>query len=173
MCLEGKNIAILLAEFYEEIEFWYPYYRMKEAGAKVLSIASTNNVFAGKNGLKAKPDEIISNIGPENFDAVIVPGGFAPDYMRRDPQIIDFVRRMNEQNKLTAAICHGPWLFASAKIIVNKTVTSFYSIKDDLVNAGAYWIDQEVVVDGKIITSRNPNDLPIFCKTIIELLSKD
>ena len=121
MCLEGKNIAILLAEFYEEIEFWYPYYRMKEAGAKVLSIASTNNVFAGKNGLKAKPDEIISNIGPENFDAVIVPGGFAPDYMRRDPQIIDFVRRMNEQNKLTAAICHGPWLFASAKIIVNKT----------------------------------------------------
>lgn len=173
MILQGKNILVLIAEFFEEIEFWYPYYRMIEAGANVVSVGATQGIFVGKNGMKAKSDEIIDNVKPENFDAIIIPGGFAPDYLRREPKIVDFVRRMNEQGKITAAICHGPWLLASAKIIRNKTVTSFYSIKDDLVNAGAYWIDQDVVVDGGIITSRKPADLPVFCKTIIEKLAKD
>jgi protease I len=173
MLLQNKNIVILIAEFFEEIEFWYPYYRMLEAGANVVSVAATQGLFIGKNGMKAKCDEIIDNIKPEHYDAVIIPGGFAPDYMRREPKIVDFIRRMNEQGKLTAAICHGPWLLASAKIIKNRTVTSFYSIKDDLVNAGAYWIDQDVVADGKIITSRKPSDLPVFCKSIIEKLTKE
>lgn len=173
MMLENKKIAILIAEFFEEIEFWYPYYRFKETNAEVSVLGAVKGVFIGKNGMKAQSDFSIDSVKADNFDAVVVPGGFAPDYLRREPKIIDFIRRISEQGKVTAAICHGPWLFASAKIVKNRSLTSFYSIKDDLVNAGAYWIDQNVVVDGHLITSRNPSDLPIFCKTIIEKIAKE
>ncbi len=172
MMLDGKKIAILIADYFEETEFWYPYYRFKEANAEVTVVGAVNGVFVGKNGMKARSDIGIDAVKAEQFDAVVVPGGFAPDYLRREPAVVDFVRRINEQGKVTAAICHGPWLFATAKIVKNRNLTSFYSIKDDLVNAGAYWIDQEVVVDGHLITSRKPADLPIFCKTIIEKIAK-
>ncbi len=172
MLMENKRIAIFIAEMYEEIEYWYPYLRMKEAMADVTTIGATVDSFAGKHGIKATADVSIDHVKPDQFDALIIPGGYAPDYMRREPAMVDFVRRIHEQGKVIAAICHGPWLLASANILKNRTVTSFYSIKDDLVNAGAYWIDQNVVIDGQLITSRNPEDLPIFCKSFIEKMVK-
>ncbi|MDD2427351.1 MAG: type 1 glutamine amidotransferase, partial [Eubacteriales bacterium] len=105
-----------------------------------------------------------------DYDALVIPGGFSPDYMRRNPATVEFVRAMVAADKVVAAICHAPWMLASADAIRGKKVTSFFSIKDDLINAGADWVDQEVVVDGKIITSRNPKDLPVFLKTIIKQL---
>lgn len=168
MVLEGKNIAIFLEKHHEEVEFWYPFYRMKEAGAKVDVIAPKVDSYNGKNGLPAKSDKAIKQVTSDDYDILIIPGGYSPDHMRRSPEMIEFVRSMHNQEKIVAAICHGPWLLASAGIIKGRNVTSFFSIKDDLINAGAKWVDQEVVVDGNLITSRNPNDLPVFCKTIIQ-----
>lgn len=173
MLLSNKNIVILIADYYDELEFWYPYYRMKESKANVTVAGVVRGVYKGKNGMSAQTEIGMESLKADNFDAVIIPGGFAPDFLRREPVLIDFVRRMHEQGKVIAAICHGPWLLASAGILKNKSLTSYFSIKDDLVNAGAYWIDQETVVDDNIITARNPNDLPQFCKTIIELISKN
>lgn len=168
MVLEGKRIAIFLEKFYEETEFWYPYYRMKEAGAVVDVIAPKVDTYKGKNGLPAKADKGIAEVSPDDYDALIIPGGYSPDHMRRSPEMVEFVKEMNEQGKMIAAICHAPWMLASAGIIKGRKVTSFFSIKDDLINAGAQWVDQEVVVDNNIITSRNPDDLPVFCKTLIQ-----
>ncbi len=172
MVTEQKKVAVLIDNLYEELEFWYPYYRMKEAGYEVYSVAAENRQYIGKNGLKVFPDKTINEVLSTNFNCLIIPGGFAPDYLRREPQIVEFVKRIYEKNNFIAAICHGPWLLSSAGLIRNKMITSFYSIKDDLVNAGAYWIDQDVVVSDRIITSRNPDDLPTFCKTIIELVEE-
>lgn len=171
MQIENKRIAILIADYFDEIEFWYPYYRMQEAGAKVTVIGPERSIYKGKNGMTFKAEVGIEHAKVDNYDAVIIPGGFAPDYLRREPEVVDFVRRINEQSKTCAAICHGPWLFASANILRNRIVTSFHSIKDDMVNAGAYWIDQNVVLDGHLITSRNADDLPVFCHAIIDQLA--
>lgn len=170
--MENKRIAILLEKTYQDLEVWYPYYRMKEAGADVKLVApSTSEEYLGKYGYPAKADIEITQADPNNFDAVIIPGGFAPDFMRRTPQMIDFVRSMHEQNKIVAAICHGGWILASADIIKGKKVTGFVAIKDDLVHAGAEYLDLEMVRDGNIITSRKPDDLPAFCKAIIDALT--
>ncbi|MFP4368379.1 MAG: type 1 glutamine amidotransferase domain-containing protein [Bacteroidota bacterium] len=171
MGLEGKKIAIFVADMYEDIEFWYPYYRMKEEGADVVVIGPKNGTYTGKKCLKVTADSSIKEVTPADFDGLIIPGGYAPDHIRRKFEMIDFVRKMNEEEKPIAAICHAAWVLASAGLLKNRNVTSFFSIKDDLVNAGAYWTDQEVVEDGNLITSRNPDDLPVFCKTIIKVLS--
>ncbi len=171
MKLENKNIAIFLANFYEELEYWYPYYRMKEEGANVTSVAAKVDTYKGKNGLPANADVSISDVSSDQFDALIVPGGYAPDHMRRAPKMISFLKEMYDSGKVVAAICHAGWALASAGILEGKKVTSFFSIKDDIVNAGADWVDQEVVVDGKLITSRKPGDLPAFCQAIIKSLS--
>ena len=121
--------------------------------------------------MPAKSDKKIGDTKTNDYDALIVPGGYSPDLMRRHKKMVAFVKKMNEEEKIIAAICHAGWLLASANIIKGKKLTSFFSIKDDMINAGADWIDEEVVKDGNIITSRNPNDLPAFCTTIIETLS--
>jgi len=144
---------------------------MIEVGAKVSIIAAEKRTYKGKNGMKISSQIIIDNCKSEVFDALIIPGGFAPDYMRRKSLMIDFVKKMYEKNKLIDAICHAPWMLISAGILNKKQITSFYSIKDDLVNAGGYWIDQEVVIDGNIVTSRKPDDLPAFSKAFIDVLS--
>ena len=157
---------------YDEKEFWYPYFRMQEAGYNVKTIGAELRTYYSKKLLEAEADTFIGAADPEDFSALVIPGGYGPDHMRRSPEMVEFVTEMHEEGKPIAAICHGPWLFASADIINGKKLTSFYSIKDDLVNAGAEWVDQPVVVDGNIITSRNPADLPRFCRVILEKIKK-
>jgi protease I len=171
MALKGKSIALFVANVYEDLEFWYPYYRLKEAGANVTIIGPKQDTFTGKHGIPAKADKAIDEVATDDFDALVIPGGYSPDQMRRSEKMVDFVRDMNKAGKPIAAICHAGWMLASAGIVEGKRVTSFFSIKDDLVNAGAKWVDEEVVKDQNIITSRNPNDLPAYCRTIIETLS--
>lgn len=167
MRLKNKRIAIFIEDYYEDTEFWYPYYRMNEEEAEVVVISPEIKSYTGKRGLTAKSEKTIYEVNADDFDALIIPGGYSPDRMRRIPEMVEFVRKMNEQNKVIASICHGPWMLASAEIIKGKKMTSFFSIKDDMVHAGANWIDEEVVKDGNIITSRKPDDLPAFCKAII------
>lgn len=171
MRLKNRKIALFVADIYNDFEFWYPFYRMKEEGADVVVIGPEGKVYDSKYGIPVNADAGISEVDTEDFHAVIIPGGYAPDHMRRNKEMIDFVKEIYDEGKVIAAICHAGWILVSAKIIDGKTVTSFYSIKDDLTNAGAQWIDKNVVVDGTLITSRNPDDLPVFCRTIIDALS--
>lgn len=172
MNLRGKRIALFIEKMYEDLEFWYPYLRMKEEGADTVIIGPKVDTYTGKHGLPAKADQSIIGVRPDEFNALIIPGGYSPDHMRRVPEMVQFVKDMNEQGKYIAAVCHAPWMLASAGILKGRKVTSFFSIKDDLLNAGAEWIDQEVICDSNLITSRNPNDLPAFCRAIIDKLSK-
>lgn len=168
MELEGKKVIIFVADMFEDLEFWYPKLRMKEAGAQVVVVGPKEDTYKGKHGLPAKADKGIQDVKESDFDLLIIPGGYSPDHMRRSPQMVEFVKKMNSKGKPIAAICHGPWMLASADIIKGKRLTSFFSIKDDLIHAGAKWVDEESVIDGNIITSRQPDDLPAFCKAIIE-----
>ena len=170
MELSGKRIAILIEEMYNELEFWYPYYRMIEAGARVTVIGTGAKEYLSKVGLAAPGGTSADAVKAADFDAVIVPGGYAPDRMRRNEAMIRLVRDCFEQGKIVAAICHAGWVLVSAQILKGKTATCFSSIKDDVINAGAHYKDQEVVRDGNLITSRKPDDLPAFCREIIAAL---
>jgi protease I len=171
MELKGKKVIILVEQMYNDLEFWYPYYRLKEAGAQVVVVGSgSSEEYTGKSGLPCKADTSAGQISGAAFDGVIIPGGYAPDHMRRHPSMVKLVKDFFEAGKVVAAICHAGWMLASAEIVNGRTVTSFFSIKDDLVHTGANWVDQEVVVDGKLITSRKPEDLPAFTRAIIAAL---
>jgi protease I len=172
MELIGKRIAILVEDLYNELEFWYPYYRMKEAGAKVTIVGTGGKEYHSKIGLPAPGGISAESVGAGDFDAVIVPGGYGPDRLRRSPAVLKLVRDCFNQGKIVAAICHAGWVLVSAGILPGKNATCFSSIKDDVINAGAKYLDQEVVRDGNLITSRTPDDLPAFCKEIIAALSK-
>lgn len=171
MELEGKKVAIPVESMFNTFEFWYPYYRLKEAGARVVVVGSGSaETYTGKPGTEVKVDVSIDRVSAAEFDGIVIPGGYAPDIMRRYPQMVQLVRDIFADGKVVAAICHAGWMLASAKIIKGKTVTSFFAIKDDLVHAGAEWVDQEVVVDGNLITSRTPDDLPAFMRAVIKAL---
>jgi protease I len=168
-----KKIAILIEDLFNERELIYPYYRLLEEGYEVHLVGPKKDaVYTSKSGLTEKSTHASNEIRAEDYDAVVIPGGFSPDFMRRTKATVDFVREMDKLNKPVAAICHGGWMLASACNLKGKKVTSFFSIKDDMVHAGAEYVDEEVVVSGNIITSRNPNDLPVFLKTIIEKLNQ-
>lgn len=171
MELKGKRIAILVEDLYNEFEFWYPYYRMKEAGAEVMVVGTGAKEYHSKIGLPAPGGVSAESVNAEQFDAVIIPGGYAPDRMRRNAAMLKLVRDCFNQGKIVAAICHAGWMLVSAGILKGKKATCFISVKDDLVNAGATYLDQEVVRDGNLITSRTPDDLPAFCREIIAVLS--
>ncbi|MGM0652827.1 MAG: type 1 glutamine amidotransferase domain-containing protein [Bacillota bacterium] len=171
MGLEAKRVAIFLEQIYEDPEFWYPYYRFQEAGAEVTVIAPEVKVYHSKHGYPAKADLAAADARPSDYDAVIIPGGYSPDHMRRSKAMVEFLQQAYDQKKIIASICHGPWMLASIGAVKGKKVTSFFSIKDDLVNAGADYVDREVVRDGNVITSRTPADLPAFCKEIIAALN--
>ncbi|MFO7815559.1 MAG: type 1 glutamine amidotransferase domain-containing protein [Halanaerobiales bacterium] len=173
MTTEGKRVALFVANEYEDLEAWYPYLRLKEAGVEVTVIASDNvkgNLAESKHGYPIKIDKKAAEVNPEEFDGVIIPGGWAPDKLRRCNNTLNFVRNMYENKKLIASICHGGWVLASADVIEGKTLTSTTAIRDDLINSGAVWVDEEVVVDDKLVTSRSPRDLPAFLREIIREL---
>jgi protease I len=169
--LKNKRIAILAEKLYEDLELWYPLIRMREAGAEVRVVgAEGDERYTGKHGLPVSVDMTARESATQDFDAVIVPGGFAPDYMRRHEGMVDLVRNVFDRGGVIAFICHAGWVPISADIVRGKNVTSVASIKDDLINAGANWADQAVIKDGNLISSRGPDDLPIFCQTIIAAL---
>jgi protease I len=171
MELKGKRVAILAENLYQELELWYPLLRMREAGAEVTVVGTGSaDTYTSKHGYPAAVDAAASEVTADDFDAVIIPGGYAPDLMRRDPAMVNLVREASAQDKIVAAICHAGWMLASADVLKGKQATCFYAIKDDLVNAGATYVDQEVVQDGHLITSRTPADLPAFCRAIIAAL---
>ncbi len=171
MELQKKRIAILVEDLYNEFEFWYPYYRMKEAGAQVTVVGTGAKEYHSKAGLPAPGGVSAEKVSSADFDAVIVPGGYGPDRLRRSPAVLKLVRESFQGGKIVAAICHAGWVLVSAGILKGKTATCFSSIKDDVANAGAKYVDQEVVRDGNLITSRTPDDLPAFCREIIAALS--
>ncbi len=167
-----KKIAILVEEGYQDLEVWYPYYRLREAGFEALLIGTgTSRHYKGKNGYPLEVQAEIKDLRAADFAAVVIPGGWAPDKLRLSRPVLDFVREMDKGGRIVAAICHAGWVLASAGVCRGRRLTSFVAIRDDLVNAGAEWVDQEVVRDKNLITSRKPDDLPAFCKTILEALS--
>jgi protease I len=173
MKLEGKRIAILAENQYQEMELWVPYYRLREEGAEVKIVgAGGAKSYASKHGYPVNVDVQADQVKAVEFDAVVVPGGYAPDMMRRHPAMVGLVKEAAQQGKTVAAICHAGWMLCSADVLEGRRATSFFSIKDDMVHAGAQWVDAEVVVDGNLITSRKPDDLPAFCRALVEALSK-
>ncbi|MEW6386870.1 MAG: type 1 glutamine amidotransferase domain-containing protein [Thermodesulfobacteriota bacterium] len=173
MKLTGKRVAILAETLYQDLELWYPLLRFQEEGAQVVVVGSGSaKNYHGKFGYPVEVDRAAPEVSAAEFDAVVIPGGYAPDHMRRYPAMVSLVREAFLQGKVVASICHGGWMLASARILAGKTVTSFFAIKDDLVHAGANFVDMEVAVDGNLITSRKPEDLPAFCRAIIAALEK-
>ena len=172
MRLQGKTVLIFAAPQFEDLELLYPYYRLKEAGAEVILVGPKAELYTSKHGYPAKAEKAAEEVSARDFAAVVVPGGFAPDHLRRYPAVLRLVREASEQGKVVAAICHAGWVLVSAGILRGRTVTSTPAIKDDMINAGAKWVDREVVRDGKLITSRKPDDLPAFCREIIAALGE-
>ncbi len=173
MDLTGKRIAVFVDNLYHELELWYPYLRFQEAGASVvLAGAEAGVTYTSKLGYPAKSDISYDQLKTDEFEGVIVPGGYAPDRMRRYAKANQFVHDMDGAGKLVAAICHGPWVLCSANMLKGRIATSFFAIKDDVVNAGAKWEDAAAVVDGNLVTSRTPEDLPAFCRACIQLIGQ-
>ncbi len=165
-----KSVAILVEDLYQELEVWYPLLRFREAGLQVVVVAPERREYTSKLGYPVLADTTMTEVSGDDFSAVIIPGGYAPDRMRRYPEMVNLVRDADRAGKIVAAICHGGWMLASAGILRDRTVTCYFAIRDDLIHAGARYVDQEVVRDGNLITARKPDDLPAFCKSILEAL---
>jgi protease I len=173
MRLKGKKVVLLAENNYEDLELWVPYYRLKEEGAEVAVVGTgSSQTYTSKHGYPVQVNKEAKEIDISKYDGVVIPGGYAPDLMRRYPEMVRIVREAHQKGKVIAAICHAGWMLASAGILKGKKATGFFAIKDDLINAGANYVDQEVVRDGNLITSRKPDDLPAFCREMIEALAK-
>lgn len=171
--LAGKKILTFVGDIYEDLELWYPKLRLLEAGATVVTAGEqANQKYDGKNGYPAKSDAAVADLHARDFAGVVVPGGFMPDKLRRNPHVLRLVKEIADAGKLTAAICHGGWIPISAGVYRGVRVTGSPGIKDDLVNAGAIWEDAPAVVDRHFVSSRKPDDLPDFCRAILEVLAK-
>jgi len=164
------KIAILVEDYYQVLEVWYPYLRLREEGIEAVFVGTGKKEYKSREGYSVEAEVTIQQVKPDDFDGVIIPGGYAPDILRRYKEVAALVKALHENKKLVAAICHGGWVLVSAGILKEKKVTAFSAIKDDLINAGASYQDNDVVVDGNLITSRNPYDLPAFCREIIKFL---
>lgn len=172
MKTDGKRVALMLDQEYQELEVWYPYYRLGEEGVEVVRVAGeSGRSYPSKLGYPCTSDAAAAESDAASFDAVIVPGGWCPDYMRRDESMIRFVQAAADAGIVLAAICHGGWMLCCTGALKGKRATSFMAIKHDMINAGADWVDEEVVVDGNVITSRKPDDLPAFCRAILDKLA--
>ena len=171
--LDGKRAAVLVEQQYQEMEVWYPLYRLREAGCKVTLVGpEAGHTYNSKLGYPAKSDRAARDVSADDFDLLVIPGGFAPDYLRRCEAVLKLVGTMAEQGKVVAAICHGPWVLCSTQALKGRRATCFFAIKDDVSNAGANYVDAEVVRDGNLITSRKPDDLPAFMQSIIQAVKE-
>lgn len=171
--LKARRVLIFVGDIYEDLELWYPKLRLIEAGAEVVVAGpEADTVYAGKNGYPCRSDTAFAEMQCNDFDALVVPGGFMPDKLRRDPKVLKLTQEFFQSGKPVAAICHGGWIPISAGIYRGVRVTGSPGIKDDLVNAGAQFEDASVVVDRNSISSRRPDDLPDFCQELIAMLAK-
>lgn len=167
-----KRVLMFVGDIYEDLELWYPKLRLEEAGAKVTVAGPEAGVkYAGKHGYPCVSDARIDDMLEADFDGLVVPGGFMPDVLRRDPAVLKLVQDFHGADKLVAAICHGGWIPISAKVYRGVRVTGSPGIKDDLENAGAIFENASVVVDRHFVSSRRPGDLPDFCKAVIAVLA--
>ncbi len=168
------RVAVLVEDHYQVLEVWYPYLRLREAGIETVLVGSgRKKEYQSKEGYPAAEELSIMAAKVEGFEGVVIPGGYAPDILRRHKEVNSFVKEMYDKGKTVASICHGGWVLVSAGVLKGRRATSFYAIKDDVVNAGAVFFDKEVVVDDNLITSRNPYDLPAFCREILKNLAKN
>ena len=171
--MTARKTALMIDEQYQTIEVWYPYYRLCEAGLKVDFVAAeAKKEYHSKEGYPCISDVAAKDADIDDYDCMIVPGGFAADFMRRNPNVIKFAGDMVNAGKIIAAICHGGWLLCSTEAYKGKKATCFMAIKDDIKNAGADYVDAECVVDGNLITSRKPDDLPAFCSAVLKALGR-
>jgi protease I len=173
MSLDGKTVALLVEDDYNLDEFIYPLHRFAEAGATVKVVGPSRTDVFTSHDRQVRADLPASAAAVADFDAVIIPGGYAPDKMRRDADLVAFVRDMDAAGKPVAAICHAGWMLVSARIVAGRDATCFYSVRDDLEAAGARWHDEPVVVDRNLVTSRTPSDLPAFCAAVIEIMDRE
>lgn len=172
LSLQGKRVVVLVDDLYQELEAWYPYYALRQAGAQTYFASYQNKQYSGKYGYPCTPQLTFKELKAQEWDCVVIPGGYAPDKLRRYAEVNHFVKKMFDSGKVVAAICHGLWVPISAGILKGRKCTCFDGIKDDVANAGALYSDQEVVVDGNLVSSRKPDDLPAFCREIARLLGK-
>jgi protease I len=171
MELQGQRVLVLAENDYEDLELWYPKLRLIEAGAQVTVAGPGEAEYRSKHGYPAKTDGAIAAYNAAEFDALVVPGGWAPDRLRRYEAVLQFTRDMNARGAVIAAICHAGWVLVSADIVRGKRLTSVPAIKVDLKNAGAQWVDEPCVVDGNLVTAQVPKDLPAFCREIIHVMA--
>jgi protease I len=172
MKLQSKKVLQIVSNDFEDLELWYPVLRLREEGATVHIVGEkANEKYIGKYGVPIMSDKAFSDINPTEYDALLVPGGWSPDLLRRYEEVLQIVRSMNDAQKPIGQICHAGWVLISAKILEGKTVTSTPGIKDDMMNAGATWVDEPVVVDGNLISSRRPPDLPDYMREFIRVFS--
>ena len=167
-----KTVLTFVDDTYEDLELWYPKLRLEEAGFATRVVGAELKTYSGKHGYPARADALISEMKSGDFCGLLIPGGFMPDKLRRDPKVLSLTREFFEQGKLVAFICHGGWIPVSAKILKGKRATGSRGIKDDLENAGAIWVDEPVVTDGNLISSRTPRDLAPFGQAMVEFLVK-
>jgi protease I len=171
--MNNKKILMFVENDYEDLELWYPKLRLIEAGARVIVAGpEKDRIYLSKHGYACESDFAVNEIDPSDFNGLVIPGGFAPDRLRRLPAVLEITRTIMEQKKLLAHICHAGWIPISAGVVHGFRCTSTPGIKDDLINAGAAWEDKPVVVDRNMISSRRPADLPLFCREIIRFLSE-
>ena len=168
----GKRVLMFVGDDYEDLELWYPKLRLEEAGATVtLAGLQTGREYRGKRGYPSHSDAAVAEVEGAKFDGLVIPGGWMPDDLRRDPHVLRLTRHFAEAGKLVAAICHGPWVLISANVCRGLRLTSTPGIKDDLLNAGAVWVDEPVVIERHFVTSRRPADLPLFGAALIHVLA--
>ncbi|WP_044022615.1 type 1 glutamine amidotransferase domain-containing protein [Bacillus sp. SG-1] len=173
MKLKDKKVLQLVSDDFEDLELWYPVLRLREEGATVhLAGEKKDHEYKGKYGVPAVSDVSFHDISPDDYDALLVPGGWSPDKLRRYEEVLSIVRKMNEDNKPIGQICHAGWVLISAKILEGKKVTSTPGIKDDMENAGATWVDEPSLIDGNIVSSRRPPDLPDYLRDFISVMEK-
>ena len=167
-----KTIAVLVDDIYEDLELWYPRIRLEEQGWKVtVAGPAAGRVYTGKHGYPCRADAAIASLDPAGLDALLVPGGFAPDKLRRDPAVLGLVRTLHASGRLIAFICHAGWVLISAGILRGRRATSTVGIRDDMVNAGALWVDEPLVVDGNLLSARTPADLAVFARGMVDWLA--
>lgn len=167
------RVAVLIEQDYEDLEVWYPLLRLREEGADAVLVGTgSGDSYRGKHGYPAKPQTTIERVNASEFLGVLIPGGWAPDRLRRDARVLEFVRAIDRAGGIVASICHGPWVLASAGILRGRKVTCVAAIRDDVVNAGANYEDAPVVRDGGLVTSRTPADLPTFARALIDALAE-